>query len=96
VISQIRKKLFLSDDIVSDSQNPVFDSVLYFGIRSFQARFGLNEDGVAGPSVLHELAAPLSRRIQQIVVNMERCRWLPTETDSNYLVVNIPSSNSYL
>jgi murein L,D-transpeptidase YcbB/YkuD len=63
---------------------------MYFGIRSFQSRYGLGEDGVAGPSVLREMAAPLSKRIRQIIVNMERCRWLPTETDSNYLVVNIP------
>ena len=90
VIIQIRKKLFLAGDIMSDNQSPVFDSVMYYGIRSFQNRFGLKEDGVAGAGVLRELAAPLSKRIQQIVVNMERCRWLPTETDSNYLVVNIP------
>lgn len=90
ILVDIRKKLFLSGDIPEDNGSPIFDSVMYHGIKSFQGRYGLGEDGVAGPSVLREMGAPLSRRIEQILVNMERCRWLPNETSSNYLVVNIP------
>lgn len=90
VIAAIRKKLLLSGDIKEDNQSPVFDSVLFYGIKSFQGRYGLGEDGVAGPGVLKEMSEPLSKRIEQILVNMERCRWLPNETGSNYLVVNIP------
>lgn len=90
IIAAIRKKLHLSGDITEDSQSPLFDSVMFYGIKSFQGRYGLGEDGVAGPGVLREMSQPLSKRIEQILVNMERCRWLPNETGSNFLVVNIP------
>jgi murein L,D-transpeptidase YcbB/YkuD len=36
------------------------------------------------------MSAPLSKRIEQIIVNMERCRWLPAEEDASFLMVNIP------
>jgi murein L,D-transpeptidase YcbB/YkuD len=36
------------------------------------------------------MSAPLSKRIEQIIVNMERCRWLPAEEETHFLMVNIP------
>jgi len=35
--------------------------------------------------------APISKLIQQIIVNMERSRWVPVDLVSNYIVVNIPA-----
>jgi L,D-transpeptidase YcbB len=90
VIREIRKKLFLSGDLRQDNQSDVFDEDMVVGIKEFQRRYGLMEDGVAGPGVLREMAAPLSKRIEQIAINMERCRWLPNETSEDYLFVNIP------
>lgn len=89
-IREIRKKLFLSGDITSNNESSLFDSTLFQGIKEFQRRYGLKEDGVAGIGVLKEMNAPLSKRIEQVVINMERCRWLPGETEDNYLMVNIP------
>jgi L,D-transpeptidase YcbB len=90
VIREIRKKLFLAGDIGQDNQSSIYDEDMIAGVKEFQRRFGLKEDGVAGPGVLKEMAAPLSKRIEQIAVNMERCRWLPNETNEDYLYVNIP------
>jgi L,D-transpeptidase YcbB len=90
VIREIRKKLFLAGDLVRDNQSSIYDEEMVAGIKEFQRRYGLTEDGVAGPGVLREMAAPLSKRIEQIAVNMERCRWLPNETNEDYLFVNIP------
>lgn len=90
VIREIRKKLFLAGDLVHDNQSSIYDEEMVAGIKEFQRRYGLKEDGVAGPGVLREMAAPLSKRIEQIAVNMERCRWLPNETNEDYMFVNIP------
>ncbi len=90
VIRQIRQKLYYAGDIASNNESPVFDEILFEGIMEFQRRFGLKQDGVAGPGVLKEMSAPLSKRMEQIMVNMERCRWLPNETSNKYLAVNIP------
>ena len=89
-VFEIRKKLFLSGDISTDNESPVYDSIIYEGIREFQRRYGLKQDGVAGPGVIREMSAPLSQRMEQVIVNMERCRWVENETSKKYLVVNIP------
>ena len=89
-ILQIRQKLFYAGDIPINNQSPVFDTTLVNGIKEFQRRYGLQQDGVAGPGVLREMSAPLSKRMEQIIVNMERCRWLGNETGQKYLMINIP------
>jgi murein L,D-transpeptidase YcbB/YkuD len=60
------------------------------GVRSFQTRFGLRADGIIGAGMMRALNAPLSMRIRQIVVNMERTRWMSAEPAGDHLVINIP------
>ncbi|WP_336516898.1 L,D-transpeptidase family protein [Pollutibacter soli] len=86
----LRKQLFLSKDLTFDSQSPVFDDSLEAGVKSFQQRYGLNEDGVVGPAILREMNAPLETRIRQIIVNMERARWVSSKPAPNFLLINIP------
>jgi L,D-transpeptidase YcbB len=90
VIAQVRKRLFYSKDLSEDNGSELFDTTLAVGVRSFQHRFGLKEDGVIGPGMVRELGAPISKRIQQIVVNMERSRWVNDDPKGDYLLVNIP------
>jgi murein L,D-transpeptidase YcbB/YkuD len=33
---------------------------------------------------------PLKKRIEQLLINMERARWMPSQQDSTYVLVNIP------
>jgi murein L,D-transpeptidase YcbB/YkuD len=89
-VAQIRKKLFLARDLDSDNGSRVFDASLTAAVKRYQYRYGLVEDGVVGPALIREMNAPLSKRIQQILVNMERCRWVNDNPTGNYLVVNIP------
>ena len=89
-IRNIRKKLFLAGDLNFDSGSPVFDQKLKDAVKKFQHRYGLKEDGIVGQAILKEMNAPLSKRMQQIIVNMERCRWMDNDPTGNYLIVNIP------
>jgi murein L,D-transpeptidase YcbB/YkuD len=50
----------------------------------------MKEDGVIGQAVLREMNKPLSFRIRQILVNMERTRWMGSDPKGDHLVVNIP------
>jgi murein L,D-transpeptidase YcbB/YkuD len=50
----------------------------------------LSIDGVIGARMIQELNIPVKQRIQQLLVNMERARWMPPEKDTNYIMVNIP------
>jgi murein L,D-transpeptidase YcbB/YkuD len=51
---------------------------------------GLTTDGTIGNKMLAELNVPVKKRIRQLLINLERVRWLPVENDSNYILVNIP------
>jgi murein L,D-transpeptidase YcbB/YkuD len=90
VIKLIRERLFQLGDISTNDGSAVYDSSLVKGIKSFQQRLGLKQDGIIGVNFFKEINYPISKRIEQIIVNMERCRWLPEIPEKEYLVVNIP------
>ncbi|AXY75845.1 murein L,D-transpeptidase [Paraflavitalea soli] len=95
-IKQIRAYLHVTGDLPPDDGSSLFDSTLARGIKSFQRRFGMNEDAVVGPAVIREMNVPVNQRIEQIVVNMERCRWVPARPMGEYLVINIPDYKLYV
>lgn len=92
-IAQIKERLrWLGDMAEEDSadNNPLFDSTLFTAAKQFQKRMGLGVDGVIGGKMIDELNVPISSRIQQILINLERMRWMPPFEDSTYIFVNIP------
>ncbi|MBR2648353.1 MAG: L,D-transpeptidase family protein [Sediminibacterium sp.] len=90
IIVQIKRRLYLlQPDIPLDSSGN-FDTSLVKATKRFQRSMGLYVDGAIGNRMIAELNVPLEKRIQQLLVNMERMRWMPPENDSNYIVVNIP------
>lgn len=67
----------------------LYDETLAAGVRSFQSRHGLSADGVIGDRTAAALAVPVERRIDQVLVNLERWRWLPRDLGERHLRVNI-------
>lgn len=90
VIIEIREHLRLLGDLGKNNQSMIFDNELETAVKNFQQRYGIKDDGIVGNSMLAELNYPLSKRVEQIIVNMERCRWLPVSLQTDYIVVNIP------
>lgn len=90
VITAIRKHLLLMGDLQTTNNSSVYDDELEAAVKKFQHRYGLSEDGIVGKSLIEELNYPLAKRIEQLIVNMERCRWLPLALRKDYFVVNIP------
>jgi L,D-transpeptidase YcbB len=90
VIVNIRQWLFTMQDIAANNNSNVFDAELQEGIKQFQGRNGLKDDGVIGPGVIAEMNIPIEKRIESIMINMERCRWVPEKLKQDYLLVNIP------
>ena len=67
-----------------------YDPELVAAVKGFQQDAGLKPDGVVGGETLRELNVPIGSRIDQLILNMERWRWLPKRFEPNYLLVNIP------
>ncbi|HET9823941.1 MAG TPA: L,D-transpeptidase family protein, partial [Chitinophagaceae bacterium] len=89
-IRDIKTRLFLTNQISSDDTSFVFTPALTEAVRNFQRENGLKDDGQINSRVLKEMNRPVSDRIRQILMNMERIRWVPAEPTTDYLVVNIP------
>jgi murein L,D-transpeptidase YcbB/YkuD len=68
----------------------LFDSTLTEAVKHFQQRVGLKETGVTGPAFFAELNVPVQSRIRQMLINMERIRWMPAAPSTDYILVNIP------
>lgn len=67
-----------------------FDEGIEAGVRRFQARHGLDADGVAGAMTLAAMNVPTAVRVRQIELNLERWRWLPQDLGRRHVLVNIP------
>ncbi len=67
-----------------------FDAALALAVQSFQKRHGLPADGAVGDATRAALDVPVTERIRQLEVNMERWRWQPADLGERYILVNIP------
>lgn len=90
IITAIKKWLYISGDLAISDTSSVFNDNLKTAVKKIQRRFGLTIDGVIGKELVKELNVPIETRTQQIMVNMERSRWVPVSVATDYLVVNIP------
>ena len=90
VLTQVKSRLYHLDDFKGDTSSMLFDKDLTNAVKLFQTRHGLTIDGTIGNGTMQELNIPLNKRIRQLIVNMERSRWVPIILNKEYLVVNIP------
>ncbi|HUH88743.1 MAG TPA: L,D-transpeptidase family protein [Pusillimonas sp.] len=67
-----------------------YDSVLEEGVRRFQARHGLDVDGVVGPGTVAQLEITPAQRVEQMALTLERLRWTPLMHAPRMIVVNVP------
>lgn len=92
--SLLSARLARFGDLPSGASPPavpdVYGGVLVDGVRRFQRRHGLDDDGRLGPETIRQLNVPASDRVRQLKLALERWRWLPAEFPSPPIVVNIP------
>jgi murein L,D-transpeptidase YcbB/YkuD len=89
-ISQIKRNLYLLGDLTVDSGDSIYDAAMINGVYSFQQRHGLKKQEMVESQFIKMMNVPLQSRIEQILINMERCKWLPNETNQDFIIVNIP------
>jgi murein L,D-transpeptidase YcbB/YkuD len=90
-ISILRQRL-AAEEIIEKSTSapsPLFDDELEQALKKFQIQNGLEPDGVLGKQTIKALNITAEERIRQIIVNLERWRWLPQDLGNRYILVNI-------
>ena len=74
----------------------LYATTLVEALKRFQHRHGLTEDGVLGPKTLAALNVPVEKRIEQMMMNMERRRWMPDDRGDSYIFVNLANFDAKL
>ena len=87
---KVKQYLFLTTDLKINDNSIVFTDTLARAVLNFQRRMGLSENGKLNKETLSEINKPIEFRIQQMMINMERLRWIPVEMEKDYLLINIP------
>ncbi len=89
-IPQVRRRLLQLGDLARDSGEPdLFDPGLEDAVLAFQRRHGLEPDGVVGRHTRAALNVLVDDRIRQIIVNMERWRWMPSDLGETHILINM-------
>ena len=76
---------------VGAKKSSLYAGAIVTGVKRFQKRHGLTADGNIGTSSVAALNVPLSERVTQIQLAMERLRWLPELSVGASIIVNIPA-----
>jgi murein L,D-transpeptidase YcbB/YkuD len=89
-VPELRKRLAeLELAVPAASAAPeLYDDALVALVKSYQETKGLTVDGVIGANTIRSLNTSLDDRIEQIVANLERRRWLAEDLGRRYVFVN--------
>jgi murein L,D-transpeptidase YcbB/YkuD len=71
------------------SATQTYDATIQAAVQRFQQAHGLTEDGEAGAGTLTEINVPAASRLQQIIVAMERERWMNRPRGERHVWVNL-------
>lgn len=86
----IKKRLIATGEFTVTDTTDTFTPELDDAIKDYQTNEGITPDGKITPALIKSLNVPVAARIQQILINMERMRWMPTKKEGKLILVNIP------
>ena len=94
MVPLLRKRFSLSTSGTSaqdtSGANDLYSQEVVSAVKTFQTQNGLNPDGIIDAKTLKLLNVPVQERINQIIINMERWRWIPKSFEADHILVNIP------
>ena len=90
-VPRLARLLRLVGDLPPDAPEPeTYSGALVDAVKRYQLRHGLPNDGRLGAQTVKSLNVPLSFRIRQLQLTLERWRWMPPGFPSPPIVINIP------
>ncbi len=92
--ARLAKLLKLTRDLPADTDvsgnSGIYEGALVDGVKHYQSRHGEQADGRLDATTVDELNTPLSLRVRQIQLTLERWRWLSHSFTAPPVVVNLP------
>jgi L,D-transpeptidase YcbB len=89
-VTKVRNMLAMTGDYEWQvTSSPVYDQKLAIAVQRFQQRNGLEAKGLLGKQSIIALNITPNERVKQIMLNMERWRWMPDNMGEEHILVNI-------
>jgi murein L,D-transpeptidase YcbB/YkuD len=95
-VALLRARLKLWGDLADEDDRALtggdpglYDAAMVEAVKAMQYRLGLDTDGAIGPKTLAALNLPVEARIDQMILNLERRRWMPDDLGQRYVFVNL-------
>ncbi len=90
LVRQLKQRFLFSGDHTNSDSNGYYTTALIPIIKSAQKSFGIKQDGIISTELINQLNVPVQSRIKQLLINLERMRWVPEQPAEEYIIVNIP------
>ena len=85
----------LPDSVTIPPDSKIYEGPLVDAVKHFQERVGMRPTGELDYKTVVELNVPLSNRIEQMRLGLERLRWLPYTFRQPPVVINVPEFRLY-
>ena len=89
-VISIKRHLQLTGDMPGGDTTHFFDDTLEQAVKSFQQRFGYTPTGTISKALIRDMNVPAMQRLQQILINMDRMRWMPSRPNGNLIIGEHP------
>lgn len=90
VILAIKKRLEITGELANTDTTLVFNEALVAAVKTYQSRVGIKPDGTVSQKLIEQLNITAQKRLSQILINLDRMRWLPEAESGNLIICNIP------
>lgn len=89
-VAALRQRLIQAGDLPADTpESALYDEAVEAAVKRFQDRHGLEPDGAAGRATIAAMNVTVEQRIDQMLLNMERRRWMTRDPGETYVFVNM-------
>lgn len=92
-VREVKERLLVTGELGELGDDPeLYDTRLEVAVKLFQRAHGLNDDGVIGKRTIEEMNVSAERRLEMVLLNLQRMREQSPDFEDRYVFVNIPST----
>jgi len=95
-ITLIKKRLEMTGELAGGDTSRLFDPALEKAVKVYQWNQGFDTSGVVTKALVKDMNIPVLARMEQLIINMQRMRWMPVHPDGLLIIVNIPEFEVYV
>jgi murein L,D-transpeptidase YcbB/YkuD len=90
-VQMLRKRLYMYGFLKSPDGNDIYDEDLSVAVNRYKKTQGMKQDSLVNSELAASLNVPVKKRIEQLLTNLERFRWMPKiPHEGEFIFVNIP------